>query len=470
MIGLLEISRPGLARTALAHTAQAVVPLCDSAEALAAIAEDRISGLIAEVEGLSDLEPQLLGTASRARLPVLVVARDRSIGAAVEALRAGASDYLASPFEVESFQRAVDRLTCAARAPEISRRVRDAFVTSDPELRETLDLVASIAATDATLLIEGESGTGKELLARFVHERSARCDRELVSINCAALPAGLLESELFGHERGAFTGAFARVLGKFELAHGTTILLDEIGELELGLQAKLLRVLQEKQVQRLGARAPVDVDFRLVATTNRNLASETRAGRFREDLYYRLNVIPVRLKPLRERIEDIPLLIRHFVATYARRNDSMPRFTPAALRALSAHAWPGNVRELENLVQRVLLTLPGRDIAPADLGLGGTNLAPEPRVDAPPKSPARDADGESAHPPLGTIREMERWLIGETLRRMHGNRTRASRELGISLRTLRNKIHEYAIDDPDTLPRTGVGRSHRARQFLPGAP
>ncbi len=328
---------------------------------------------------------------------------------------------------------------------------RDPFVTGDDELRETLQLVDSVAVANATVLIEGESGTGKELLAQRVHRLSPRRHRELVSVSCAALPAGLLESELFGHERGAFTGAFARTVGKFELAHGTTILLDEIGELELHLQSKLLRVLQEKQVQRLGARHPMNVDFRLVATTNRDLADEVRGGRFRADLYYRLNVIPIRVKPLRERPDDVPLLLEHFLQRHARRGRAVPSFEPEAIAALRRHAWPGNVRELENLVERLAVTLGSRRVHRSELGLATLEASPT---------------TEASEAPLGTLREMERWLIVETLTRLRGNRTRAARQLGIGLRTLRNKIRDYEITDPATLPqprRAGVDRVDRAR-------
>jgi len=262
-------------------------------------------------------------------------------------------------------------------------------------------------------------------------------------MNCAALPAGLLESELFGHERGAFTGAFTRVIGKFELAEGTTLLLDEIGELELGLQAKLLRVIQEKQVQRIGAPRPISIDFRLIATTNRNLADAVEAGQFREDLYYRLNVLPVPLKPLRERPGDLDTLVERFLA----RSIPAPILTEAARAALRAHTWPGNVRELENAMARLALTHPGRSVEARDLGLGD-------RGRPAPLSPEIPED----IPATGTLRDMERWLIVRTLARLEGNRTRAARELGISLRTLRNKIHEYTISEPETLPRSSTAQ------------
>lgn len=330
------------------------------------------------------------------------------------------------------------------------------FVTQDPATLATLELARSVAESDASILIEGESGTGKELLAQLIHRNSRRSRRELVCINCAALPAGLLESELFGHEKGAFTGAIARVIGKFEFAHGTTILLDEIAELELPLQAKLLRVLQEKRIERLGASRSVSVDFRLIATTNRKLHSEVAAGRFREDLFYRVQVLPLRLRPLRARPGDVDLLSELFLAQHRRRGRTPPRFTTEALSTLRRHAWPGNVRELENLIERVVLMRPGQTIEARELSRELSNGSIQ-------ETGSRIAETAGGGPDSGSLREMERWLITRTLRRLRGNRTRAAQELGISLRTLRNKVHEHEIRDPDTLPRTGVSRDRQPR-------
>jgi DNA-binding NtrC family response regulator len=246
------------------------------------------------------------------------------------------------------------------------------------------------------------------------------------------------------------------VIGRFELAHDTTLLLDEIGELELGLQAKLLRVLQERRVQRLGAPRPIDVDFRLVATTNRDLAAEVRAGRFRADLYYRLNVIPVRVKPLRERIDDVSLLLEHFLRGHARRGRASLAFEPAALEALRGHAWPGNVRELENLVERLVLTIGAGSVGPASLGLEARGAAPT------REAPVEEPPAEAA-PPFETVREMERWLIVRTLTDLEGNRTRTARRLGIGLRTLRNKIRDHRITELATLPRARRGLDPAAR-------
>ena len=444
MIGLLDLARRGLVRAALEGSRQPVSSLAGPDEAIQQILDRGLEALVIETDSVdSRVRDLLLATSSHA-LPSLVVARDRNVATAVDTLRSGASDYLAAPFEYESLLRAVDRLIDESCSSPETAPTSESFITQDPDTQATLALLRSVAPSDATILIEGESGTGKELLAQLVHQTSPRRDRELISINCAALPAGLLESELFGHERGAFTGAFSRVIGKFELAHGTTIFLDEIGELELSLQAKLLRVIQEKYVQRIGARRPVRVDFRLVATTNRHLLAEVRAGLFREDLYYRLNVLPIKLTPLRERVGDIPLLVRHLARRHTRAAQGPLIFPEETIDALCRQDWPGNVRELENLVERLSLTLARQIVQPTDLGpiyaqTGGT------------------VRREEGPPAVGTIREMERWLIVQTLTRRTGNRTQAARDLGISLRTLRNKIHEYQIVEPETLPRTGRG-------------
>jgi two-component system response regulator FlrC len=278
------------------------------------------------------------------------------------------------------------------RARGASEGAADRFLTRNPEMHAVLELARRVAGSDATVLIEGESGTGKELLARLVHRNSRRRVRALVALNCAALPAGLLESELFGHEKGAFTGALERVNGKFELADGTTLLLDEIGELELGLQAKLLRVIQEKQVQPIGASLPLDLDFRVVATTSRDLAAETQAGRFREDLYYRLNVVPIRISPLRRRPEDIRFLGERFLERHARAGRRIPRLSEDAWRALVRYRWPGNVRELQNLIERLVLVMAGRTVGPEQLWPPGSSLAA-----GDPRNPAQQ-DQRIRHP------------------------------------------------------------------------
>ncbi|MEE8556411.1 MAG: sigma-54 dependent transcriptional regulator [Myxococcota bacterium] len=459
MIALLDLERRGLVRAALESSDAAVCEIAQVDRAIASIEEGTLTGLIIETNHLCPHTQRVLHAASARSLPTLVVARDRDVATAVEALHTGATDYLCSPFQYEALQRAIGRLR-GASAQRLSADVSEPFITANPEMRSTVELARSVAASDATILIEGESGTGKELVAQLIHRSSPRRDRELVSVNCAALPPGLLESELFGHERGAFTGAVSRMIGKFELAHRNTLLLDEIGELELSLQAKLLRILQEREVQRLGAPRPIRIDFRLVVTTNRDLAAEVRAGRFREDLFYRLQVLPIRLIPLRDRPEDIPLLVDHFLRDHARRGRPLPAIGQETLEALRGYAWPGNVRELENLIERLVLTRPDHDVKPRELG-----FTRDP-------APAR-VHQEPPRPPGTTLREMERWMILETLKRLEGNRTHAARELGISLRTLRNKINEYQIFDPATLPRTGTVRapavSRRDGQISPTA-
>jgi DNA-binding NtrC family response regulator len=444
VIGLVDLAGTRLVAAALERGGPTLRALPDAAEAARALEARDLEGLIVEARGSEPALRDLLSRAAAQQIPVLVVARERGMSSAVDALRSGASDVLHAPFEYEALLDALERLLDACVASPRTAAPSVPFVTQDRDTRATLELARCVAASDATVLILGESGTGKEVLAQLVHASSPRRRREMISVNCAALPPGLLESELFGHERGAFTGAFARAIGKFELAEGTTLLLDEIGELELSLQAKLLRVIQEKQVQRVGAPRPVSVDFRLIATTNRDLAAGVRQGTFREDLFYRLNVLPLRLKALRQRPDDIPLLISHFLART--RRGAPPVISSEALEALKRHAWPGNVRELENVVERLAITHAGRVAEVADLGVG------DPVAAARPAAPAPEAGA------FRTLRDMERWWIVATLVRLEGNRTRAARELGISLRTLRNKIHEYRIVEPETLPRSGSVR------------
>ncbi|HLO67108.1 MAG TPA: sigma-54 dependent transcriptional regulator, partial [Holophaga sp.] len=303
-------------------------------------------------------------------LPVLLVTAFGSLDTAREAMRLGAFDYLSKPFGPEELVQAVkkairadDRLRAEApgEAPVI--------LTQDPALAETLALARRAADSKATILIQAESGTGKELLAKLIHAASPRRKAAFVAINCAAIPENLLESELFGFEKGAFTGATAAKPGRFEQADGGTLVLDEIGELPLALQGKLLRAIQERTVDRLGGSRPIQVDVRLIALTNRDLATEVKEGRFREDLYYRLNVIPLRLPPLRERTADLELLALHFAERFARENDRpTPTLAPSFREALARHPWPGNIRELENAIQRCVVLSPGDRLTGADLG------------------------------------------------------------------------------------------------------
>ncbi|MGH7928258.1 MAG: sigma-54 interaction domain-containing protein, partial [Candidatus Binatia bacterium] len=317
------------------------------------------------------------------------------------------------------------------------------IVTSHPRMFALLEFVRQVAKSHASILIQGESGTGKELLARYIHGHSRRASGPFVAVNCAALPEGLLESELFGHERGAFTGAIVTKPGKFELAHSGTILLDEISEMPLALQAKLLRVLQEREVDRVGGKKPLPIDIRVISTTNRDLREMIRAGTFREDLFYRLNVVPVRLFPLRERIDDIVPLARSF---FVKHGYSQAHLTPQTLCCLKDNPWRGNVRELFNVLERAAIIADGGPIDPAHLlleeGLGleyGFSRERPPVVAHEPGEMPR----VSAPDHTVSMRAMEEQLIFKTLKQVDDNRTRAAKLLGISVRTLRNKLKQY---------------------------
>lgn len=316
-----------------------------------------------------------------------------------------------------------------------------AIQTADPEMKRILKLAENLAASKATVLIHGDSGTGKELLARFIHAKSQRAGRRLVAVNCAAVPDGLLESELFGFEKGAFTGASNSKPGKFEMANESTFLLDEISELPLLLQAKLLRVIQEGEVERLGARQPTKVNVRLVATTNRDLAQMVKAGQFREDLYYRLNVLPLRVPPLSRRPKDIELLARFFLEVSSDINGRCARgFTDEAVQKLLSWSWPGNVRELENVIERSVLLAEDELIRVDEILISGFG---DHALDA---AEAGVGDGlmQLSIVPGMTLGEAERQLILKTLEYTRQNRTQAAKLLGISIRTLRNKLHEYS--------------------------
>jgi transcriptional regulator with PAS, ATPase and Fis domain len=312
------------------------------------------------------------------------------------------------------------------------------ILTGDRRMRDIIQLAKTVAQSKATILIQGESGTGKELVASLVHTNSTRSSRPFVAINCAAIPDNLLESELFGYERGAFTGAVNAKSGKFELANGGTLLLDEISEMDIRLQAKLLRVLQEGEVDRIGGRKPIPVDVRIIATTNRNLGDCVKEGSFREDLYYRLNVVNLTLPPLRERLGDVRLLSVHFMKVYSDRNGkSITGYIPEALTLLESHTWPGNIRELENVIERTVLTAKTNMISAQDIYL-------ERREDI--RSGEKDPLGaqfDQNWAPGRTLDDIERNVIIEALKYHHGNRTHTARALGISIRTLRNKIADY---------------------------
>ena len=381
------------------------------------------------LRGLRELAPQV---------GVIFLTAFASVPEAVRAMREGACDYLVKPVSFEQLKDAAERVL--ARVPERgTRAAENLLIGRSASLRSLQDRARQVARTDMDVLVAAESGTGKELLARLIHQASDRRNRPFVAVNCAAFPEALLESELFGHARGAFTGAAAAKPGKFELAHTGTLLLDEIGELPLLLQPKLLRALQEREVDRLGDTRPVPVDVRVIATTNQPLASLVEEGKFRADLYYRLNVVPLSIPPLRDRRGDVPLLVQHFLEKYSRRGGApAPVFSPELMERLEQHAWPGNVRELENLVRRAIALHPGERIGREFFE---DAVAEESKGSAKAPVPA----AASTFTPGVSLRDMERRLLESTLDAEGGNRTRAARLLGICPRTMRNKIREYGL-------------------------
>lgn len=402
--------------------------------------------------------------------PFIMISGYASVPEAVEAMRMGAHGFLVKPFSHQELIKLVgtalsageEAVTESASPPPAAGEI----VTADAKMLALLKVAAEVAQSQASVLIQGESGTGKELLARFIHARSRRSAGPFVAINCAALPEGLLESELFGYERGAFTGAVGNKPGKFELAHAGTLLLDEVSEMPPPLQAKLLRVLQEREVDRVGGRKPSRVDIRVIATTNRDLREMIKAGEFREDLFYRLEVIPLRLPSLRERIADIEALARAFFSRHGHRRVSL---SAAALARLKAHEWRGNIRELFNVLERAAILAGGNTISPEHLLL----------EDAEPYKPGANehlpTDAGTLHPrsqaatlpaPVITslapekeyiragisVQQMEEILIRETLLEVRNNRLQAAKLLGISVRTLRNKLKQYKTSRAGTAP------------------
>jgi DNA-binding NtrC family response regulator len=377
-------------------------------------------------------------------LPVIACGPQGQSGAEALSLALGAAAYLPLPADSDALTAML--ATVSAREPT------EAMVFRDPAMAEVMRRVDHVAASNATVLIMGESGTGKELVAARLHRRSGRQGRPFVALNCAAIPDALLESELFGHEKGAFSGATCRRVGKFEAASGGTLLLDEIGDMDLRMQVKLLRAVQQREIDRVGGSRPVAVDVRIIATTNRNLQEEVRLGRFRADLFFRLNVITVKLPPLRERPGDIAMLAEFFARKFAQLNGrTAAAVSPAALAALQRYDWPGNVRELENVIHRAVLTQSGSCITPAALDL---DTADTPAEAAPAPLPFEAPMPLAAHAgftmPQGavhtsgrTIEAVEKDMILDTLCQCKGNRAQTAAVLGISIRTLRNKLQEY---------------------------
>ncbi|MEL7486973.1 MAG: sigma-54 dependent transcriptional regulator [Pseudomonadota bacterium] len=365
-------------------------------------------------------------------VPVVACGVDQDADAAVAAIRAGAKEFIPLPPDAELI---------AAVLEAVAEENSD-LIAADPAMQKVIVLAEQVAASEASILITGESGVGKEVIAKHLHAKSKRADKPLISINCAAIPDNLLESELFGHEKGAFTGAVARRIGKFEEANGGTLLLDEISEMDVRLQAKLLRALQERVIDRVGGTAPVKVDIRVLATSNRNLADAVKEGTFREDLLFRLNVVTLDVPPLRARPLDIIALAEHFAGKYADLNGLPQRaISEAAKRVIAGAAWPGNVRALENAMHRAVLLTTGDEIGPEAISLpDGSAIKPAP-------AGAIGEDGAVDAGLVGrTVAEVEQSLILDTLDHCLGNRTHAANILGISIRTLRNKLKQYTED------------------------
>jgi len=402
-----------------------------------------------KMPGMSGIDFFHRAQATWPTIPIIMMSAFGTVPEAVEAMKAGMLDYLVKPFSEEALSEAVSKAlsldekenkagAMPGRRGRLARSDRP-IITEDPEMLKMLKMAQVVAASQATVMIEAESGTGKELLARFIHDNSPRAHQAFVAINCAAVPEALLESELFGFEKGAFTGALEKKPGRFELAQNGTLLLDEVGEMQLSLQAKLLRVLQEREVDVLGSKAPLPIDIRVIATSNRPLLAAVAEGRFREDLYYRLNVFPLRIPPLRERLSDIPALADHFIREGTRNDHSrVISISAEALSVLKGMSWRGNVREFENVMARALLLAGGNVIQPEHL------LFSDIMHETPEHSSATGLRTTAT-----TVRETERKLILDTLAQVSGNRTHAARILDISIRTLRNKLREYHRLDPD---------------------
>jgi two-component system, NtrC family, response regulator AtoC len=411
------------------HTVETATNGIDAAAKLAN-ASDSFHAVVTDLKmpGMDGLELLHHVRSTTAGIPVIVLTAYGTVETAVDAMKAGANDFLVKPFSHQALEDVLKKhLGATPAADRPARAHRADIITENPAMLALLEQAAQAGKTQATILIQAESGTGKELMARWIHKNSAHSNGPFVAVNCAALPDNLLESELFGYEKGAFTGANNFKPGKFELANNGTILLDEIGEMAPILQAKLLRVLQEQEVDRVGGKRPIPIKVRVIATTNKDLRKLIARGQFREDLFFRLNVVPLRVPPLRERKDDIAVLIEHFAKKFGVADTQADEET---LHLLQRYGWPGNVRELENLVHRAFALRGRLKITPLDLFDQAVETA--------------DASGLQAGQ---SVDEMERKLIMTTLDQTNGNRTHAAKLLGISLRTLRNKLREYRFEE-----------------------
>lgn len=420
------------------------------ADALEKFQEDKFEVVITDMRmsGIGGMDVLRGIKKVSSKTPVIVITAYGTVNTAVEAMKEGAADFIMKPFSIDHLESLVKKVVAEKNGKSESESKHNlkgclsrqkTIITGDKRMLALLELLKGVSKSKSSVLVQGESGTGKELIAWHIHFHSNRGKMPFVAVNCAAIPHNLLESEMFGHEKGAFTGASRMRLGKFELAAGGTLLLDEISEMDVQLQAKLLRVIQESEVDRLGGKASVPIDVRIIATTNADLKKYIEGKKFRDDLYYRLNVIPVRIPPLRERRGDVLLLCEHFLEKYSRLGRTpKPELSKEVEQIFENYKWPGNVRELENVIERAVLLAGGERILPEHLYMENEGERS--------RRPA-EASLESVSPEGATLKEMEKRLIVKTLEKADGNRTRASEILGVSVRTIRNKLNEYRKDD-----------------------
>ncbi len=443
----------------LSEEGHAVLAAADAEAGIRLLQKEHIDLVITDLRlpGKDGLEFLQSVKSTNAALPVVVMTAYGTVETAVEAMKAGASDYVLKPFSLEEMKLIVRKELGVRRLVEENRSLREALghryefrniVARSAGMQEVLATVERVATTNSTVLLGGESGVGKDMVARAIHEHSPRRAGPFVKINCTAIPENLLESELFGYEKGAFTGAINSKPGKFELADKGTIFLDEIGDVPGSTQVKLLRVLQDREFERLGGTKTIKVDVRVVAATNQDLRAALEEGTFREDLYYRLNVVPINIPPLRDRREDVPYLVDHFVARFGRESGKpLAGITPEAQKKLMEFHWPGNVRELENIIERAVALSAGGSIGVDDIRL---DLSPSKPAFGTAGGPARGEDA-APFPPSGlTLEQFEDEIIKESLRRTNGNKSQAARLLGISRNALRYRLSKMGVpDDPE---------------------
>jgi len=454
---LIVEDEPKMARLlelTLAEEGFATRSASDAEKGLIILGQDQIDLVITDLRlpGMNGLEFLQAVKRAHASLPVVVMTAFGTVETAVEAMKAGASDYVLKPFSLEEIKLIVHKELDVNRLREENRSLREALgqryefkniVARSPQMQEVLAVVERVAPSNATVLLGGESGVGKDMIARALHHRSKRAAGPFVKINTTAIPENLLESELFGYEKGAFTGATTSKRGKFELADKGTIFLDEIGDVPASTQVKLLRVLQEREFERLGGTKTVRVDVRVVAATNQDLRAALEQGTFREDLFYRLNVVPISIPPLRQHKEDIPYLVDHFIQQFAHESEKpITGITPAAMKVLIEFHWPGNVRELENIIERAVALSNGPVLDVDDV-----------RLDLSPSKASATAAGGVPFPPEGqTLEQFEDDIIREALRRAEGNKSQAARLLGLSRNALRYRLSKIGVADDEGSP------------------